>query len=688
MNPDAAGKPNRLIHESSPYLLQHARNPVDWHPWDETALALAKREDRPILLSVGYSACHWCHVMERESFEDPEIAEAMNQRFVNIKVDREERPDIDAIYMNYVQMTTGSGGWPLTVFLTPSLVPFFGGTYFPPHDRYGRPGFKRVLESVHDAYRNRRDELERMSPQIVQRLRQAADFDVPEGETAASRLDEAQRNLADQFDRRHGGFGSAPKFPAAMALGFLLRHHRRSGSASSLEMAETSLRKMARGGVYDQLGGGFHRYSVDDVWLVPHFEKMLYDNALLARLYVQAYQATGKTEYRRVAEETLGYLRREMTDPEGGFYSAQDADSEGVEGKFYVWSLEEIEQALGAEEASLFAEYYGVTRHGNFEGENILHRPFELEAVAQSAGLDAPDLEDRLARSRQKLLQIRASRVKPGLDDKVLAAWNGMALAAFSEAAFALESHDFLESAVRNAEFLSRHMIREGRLHRTWKAGQARLNGYLEDYAAVAEGFLNLFEAGGGARWLAEAERLTAIQFELFHDPERGDFYFTPSDHERLLVRQKEHLDNATPSGNSVTCMNLLRLAELTGKAVYRERAERLLRLVAAAVPRHPLAFGYWLQAFDFCVGPVAEFVVVGPEEGRSALLAPLRKVYRPNKVVVQSEGPGAADAPQIPLLEGKSAVDGRAAVYVCQDFACQPPCSDPAEFAARLHRQ
>ncbi len=674
-------KPNRLINESSPYLLQHAHNPVDWHPWGPRALQEASESDRPILLSVGYSACHWCHVMERESFEDPEIAELMNRLFVNVKVDREERPDVDSLYMNYVQMTTGSGGWPLTVFLTPDRVPFYGGTYFPPEDRFGRPGFSRVLQNVADAYRSRRDELNQMRPAIIERLSQASRFETPQTEIRRQLMDEAATHLSRQFDPRHGGFGSAPKFPSSMVLAFLLRYQHRSGSKSSLEMVAQTLDAMARGGMYDQLGGGFHRYSVDDRWLVPHFEKMLYDNALLSRLYLEAYQVTGNQSFRRVAEGILEYVQREMTGPSGGFYSAEDADSEGEEGKFYVWSLEEIQDALPADVAPLFCEFYGVSATGNFEGHNILHVPAPTDQFVQRHGMEESELDRMLAVARARLLELRAERIRPGLDDKVLASWNGWMLHAFAVGAWTLGRQDFLETAQRNARFLDEQMLREGRVFRAWKEGEARLNGYLEDYSAVAEGFLALYQVTGTDRWLKLARQLTEVVIERFWDSKQGDFYFTADDHEELLVRQKEHLDNATPSGNSNTCANLLRLAVLTGEKQYRELGQRMLERLGLASAQHPLAFGNWLQCLDFFIGPVAELAVLGEEAERRSLLEPLRRRFLPNRVLVQASQARA----DLPLLEGKPQPPSGAVAYVCRDNTCGPPAKSPEELAAQL---
>ena len=452
---------NRLIHESSPYLLQHAHNPVEWYAWGEEALSAAREQDKPILLSIGYSACHWCHVMEDQSFEDEEIAVLMNENFINIKVDREERPDLDAIYMNFVQMTTGSGGWPLTVFLSPDQVPFFGGTYFPPEDSYGRPGFKRVLRGLAETYRTRRGELDKNREEIVQRLKQVSQWETSDGQLEEGLLEDAYTRVLPQFDREYGGFGGAPKFPSAMVLGYLLRYHQRTGSGAALEMVKLSLDEMARGGIYDQLGGGFHRYAVDERWLVPHFEKMLYDNALLARLYLEAYQVTGDSYYREIVEETLGYVERELIDPGGGFYSSQDADSEGEEGKFYVWTPAQVKAVLGREDAKLFNDCFDVTGSGNFEGKNILHHRLDLGGLSKSLGRSVEDVNRLLLEARRKLLKVRGERVKPRLDDKVLSAWNGMILTTFAEAAFVLNNRKFREIALRNAEFLASEMMRE-----------------------------------------------------------------------------------------------------------------------------------------------------------------------------------------------------------------------------------
>src|SRR5215204_6548020 len=552
---------NRLAQETSPYLLQHKDNPVDWYPWGEEALERAREEDKPILLSVGYSACHWCHVMERESFEDEETARMMNEHFVNIKVDREERPDIDSIYMSAVQALTRHGGWPMTVFLTPDGAPFYGGTYFPPVPGRGMPSFQQLLLSLADAYENRRGEVLRSAESVREYLRATTGTALPKSAVGTELLDNAATSLMGELDRRFGGFGGAPKFPQAMNLEVLLRHHHRTGDGDALSGVELTLRAMANGGIYDQLGGGFARYSVDQYWLVPHFEKMLYDNALLSRLYLEAYQATRDPFYARIAEETLDYVLRDMTSPEGGFYSAEDADSEGEEGKFYVWTPGEMESALGPDDAKLAARYWDVTERGNFEGKNIINVPRPPEAVAREFGISTEVLWDRIVGIRAKLLAKRDERIRPGLDDKVLSAWNGLMLRALALAARVTGRDDYREAAEKNASFLLERLKVDGRLRRSYKDGRARLNGYLEDYACVADGLVALYEATFEARWLREAAALADAMNGLFWDEERGAFYDTPADHERLVTRPRDVYDNASPSGTSVAAEVLLKLA-------------------------------------------------------------------------------------------------------------------------------
>ena len=543
---------NRLDGESSPYLRQHAHNPVDWYPWGEAALERARTADRPILLSVGYSACHWCHVMERESFENEAIAQLMNERFISIKVDREERPDLDAVYMEAVQMLTGSGGWPMTVFLTPEGKPFYGGTYFPPEDRQGMPGFPRLLTSIAEAYSTNRGEIDRVTQQLTTQMSQSNQVSQGTSILTVDILHQAYSSLATNFDYQNGGFGNAPKFPQPMTPEFLLRYYHHGYNPRALELVELTLEKMAYGGIYDQIGGGFHRYSTDAYWLVPHFEKMLYDNALLARLYLHTYLITGRALYRRVVEETLDYVLREMTDSSGGFYSAQDADSEGVEGKFFVWSPDEINSVMGDADGEVFAGYYGVTAGGNFEGKNILNIRQDPEEFAETKGLTADQLGDIINRGSKALLEVREQRIHPMRDDKVLASWNGLMLRSFAEAAAALGRPDYLAVAIKNAEFLARSMKSDGRLLRTYRDGQAKLLGYLEDYSFVIDGLLALYEATFDLRWLDEAVTLADSMIELFWDEGIGGFYDTGSDHETLVVRPRDVFDNAQPCGGSV----------------------------------------------------------------------------------------------------------------------------------------
>ena len=726
---------NRLINETSPYLLQHAHNPVDWYAWGEEALEKAKREDKPVLLSVGYSACHWCHVMEHESFENEEIAGLMNQHFVSIKVDREERPDIDNIYMQAVQAMTHSGGWPMTVFLTPDGRPFYGGTYFPPRDRRSgsqvMPGFPRVLISMAEAYKNRRQDVEEQATELANYLKQHSSMPLrgkniaPMGTLPLELLSNASRELAADFDPVHGGFGNAPKFPNTMALEFLLRIHQHRlrgeiGARSTnpeMEIVETSLQHMADGGIYDQLGGGFHRYSVDAEWLVPHFEKMLYDNALLSRLYLHAYLVTGKVSYRRIAEETLDYVVREMTSPEGGFYSTQDADSEGEEGKFFLWTPAEIEAVLPPGDAALFMHYYDVTRQGNFEGKNILHvvgagvahpvgadlsRPQGEEGTPHGVGADLSrpggeeethlesspgDIHVQLRRSRELLFKAREQRVKPGRDEKILTSWNGLMLRSFAEAARHLDRADYLQVATRNAEFLLRELRREGRVLRTYKDGRGRLNGYLEDYAFLAGGLLALYEASFETRWFVEGRRLMDEAITLFADQQNGGFFDTGSDHEALVSRPKDIMDNATPAGNSVAAEVLLRLAAFTGEEKYRQRAGDYLRSLADIMVQHPQAFGHALGALDFAISQAKEIAIIGEVLGADTrnILGVINSRYLPASVLACA-APGDSEAIEaIPLLVDRPLKGGQATAYVCQNFACQAPVNAPGELERLL---
>ena len=679
---------NRLANETSPYLLQHKDNPVDWYPWGEEALKRAREEDKPVLLSVGYSACHWCHVMERESFEDGETARMMNEHFVSIKVDREERPDIDSIYMAAVQAITRHGGWPMTVFLTPDGSPFYGGTYFPPVPSHGMPSFQQLLLSVVDAYENRREEVLGSAESVRDYLRASTAAIMPEAESAGTELlDRAAGALLGGLDRRHGGFGAAPKFPQAMNLEVLLRHNHRTGDRSALDGVELTLRQMANGGIYDQLGGGFARYSVDAYWLVPHFEKMLYDNALLSRLYLETYQATGDAFYRRIAEETIDYVLRDMTSEEGGFYSAEDADSEGVEGKFYVWTPEELEAVLGPEDAGLAARYWDVTERGNFEGESILHVPRPPEAVADEFGLSEEELRGRIGEIRGRLFAVRERRVRPGRDEKVLAAWNGLMLRSLALAARVTGREDYRKAAVENASFLVEKMKEDGRIHRSYKDGSARFNGYLEDYAMVADGLVGLYEATFETRWLVEADALMDAVSELFWDGGKRAFYDTPTDHEELVTRPRDIYDNATPSGTSVATEVLLKLALLLDRGDYRQRAEDVLEELAGGMEKVPGGFGRLLCALDFSASEPREVAVVGDPEApnTSAMLKTVYASYLPNKVVA-GRGPDDEEAAGlIPLLAQRPAREGKATAYVCVQYACQTPTTDPEELSRQL---
>ncbi len=686
--PTAAPKhTNRLIHETSPYLLQHAHNPVDWHPWGAEALNLSKAGDKPILLSIGYSACHWCHVMEHESFENEAIAKLMNDNFINIKIDREERPDLDTIYMNAVQMMGQRGGWPLTVFLTPDCVPFYGGTYFPPIDRHGMPGFPRLLLALADAFQNRRAEIEQSASGLLSELQRINDVESSASALTPVLLEQAAQQILRAFDPVEGGFGRAPKFPPSMTLSFLLRQYQRTNDPALLAAVELTLQKMARGGMYDQLGGGFHRYSVDEKWLAPHFEKMLYDNALLSRIYLDAYLVTGNGFYKQIVTETLDYVRREMTDANGGFYSSQDADSEGEEGKFFVWSRAEVEALLGAEDAKLFNRYFDVSDAGNFEGHNILHVDESLETIAKLLKVEPERLQAALTRGKQILFQAREQRIKPGRDEKLLTAWNGLMLRSFAEAAQVLSRADYLETAVRNAEFVCATLKREGRLLRTHKDGASKLNAYQEDYAYLIDGLLALYEASFDTRWFVAARALADTMIEQFWDAENGGFYFTSADHETLISRTKDFYDNATPAGNSVAAHVLLRLALFTGAARYRELAEQILQLTLHDVQRMPNAFGHTLCALDLYLSEAPEIAIAGSwsDPATAELIATVFQRYLPNKVVALAALDDVTVGQTIPLLAERGPLGGKAAAYVCRNFVCAAPVTAAAELAALL---
>ncbi|HZS04585.1 MAG TPA: thioredoxin domain-containing protein [Blastocatellia bacterium] len=679
---------NQLINETSPYLLQHAHNPVDWHPWGPEALAKAHEQSKPILLSIGYSACHWCHVMAHESFENPAIAQLMNENFINIKVDREERPDLDSIYMNAVQMMTGHGGWPMTVFLTPDQVPFYGGTYYPPEDRYGMPGFPRILIGVAEAYRNRRGEILESADALLQQLGSLSEVQSGDGSLSVEIPDHAASDLLRRLDPANGGFGTKPKFPPAQTLSFLLRQHHRTGNETALRAVELTLDKMARGGMYDQLGGGFHRYSVDEKWLVPHFEKMLYDNALLSRLYLDAFLATGNEFYKRVTIETLDYVVREMTDAGGGFYSTQDADSEGAEGKFFVWTPEEVEALLGEEDAKLFNRYFDVSRFGNFEhGTSILHVDDDVEAIAKLMQVTPERLAQAIERGKRTLFEAREKRTRPHRDEKILTAWNGLMMRSFAEAARALSRDDYREVAVKNAEFLLANLRRDGRLLRTHKGGESKLNGYLEDYAFLIDGLLALYEATFDLRWFTSARELAETMIGQFYDAEQGGFYFTSHDHEALINRTKDFMDNATPAGNSVATHVLLRLALLTGEDRYRQIAERTLQMLKDSVLRYPSAFGHLLCGLDFYLASPHEIAIIGEPgaDDTEALIAATFGRYLPNRVVAFA-APGDDEAPRtIKLLEGRGLASGKATAYVCHEFRCEAPVNEATALVTQL---
>ncbi len=679
--------PNRLSSETSPYLLQHAENPVDWYPWGNEALAKARDEDKPILVSIGYSACHWCHVMEHESFENAEIAATMNDRFVNVKVDREERPDLDSLYMSAVQALTGHGGWPLNVFLTPDGSPFYGGTYFPPDDRMGMPGFPKVLEAVSAAYQERREEVEESAGQIRELLQRATRTLPQPDELGPELLTEAAEQLARSFDARNGGFGAAPKFPQPSVIEFLLRQVKRTRGQRETAMVQRTLDHMARGGIYDQIGGGFHRYAVDAVWLVPHFEKMLYDNAQLASIYLAAYQAFGDARYRRVAEETLDFVVREMTDSRGGFHATLDADTAGHEGTFYTWTADEIDEALGGEDAAIANVWFNVEPGGNFEGRSVLATPRTAADVADRLGVGEEQLQESLTRIRTTLLEVREARERPGRDEKIIAGWNGLMLKAFANGSRILNRPDFREIGERNAAFLLEHLSRDGRLLRSWKDGDARIGGFLEDHAYAIDGLLALYQATANARWLEEALRLTDVMIAEFGDPEGVGFFDTALDHETPVARPRDLHDGATPSGNAVAADVLLRIGAMTGNDAWSARGSELLRTMARTMREHPLAAGRYLSATDFYLGPLKEVALAGDpdRDDLQALLGAVYDGFEPNAIVgfVDPDRSGLMD--RLPFLQDRPMRDERATAYVCEHFACMPPVHEPEALARQI---
>jgi uncharacterized protein YyaL (SSP411 family) len=668
--------PNHLINENSPYLLQHANNPVDWYPWGEEALTKAHNENKPIFVSIGYAACHWCHVMAHESFEDEETAALMNEHFVNIKVDREERPDIDAIYMQATVAMTGQGGWPMSVFLTPDLQPFYAGTYFPPVQRYNMPAFKDLLAGIARAWKDEPDEIARVSGQVSSHLRAAISSDQA-GDQSFTQTDlhTVVQSLSDSYDWGYGGWGSAPKFPQPMTVEFLLRRYA-SGNTDALKPVIHVLKAMARGGMYDVVGGGFSRYSVDNFWRIPHFEKMLYDNAQLARVYLHAWQVTKEPLFKQVVIETLDFIAREMTHPAGGFYSSLDADSEGEEGKFYVWTFDEIRDIL-KEDAEFFEAAYGLSPRGNWEGKTVLQRALDDASLAARSGLRPESVPLKLAESHSKLLSIRSSRVRPGTDDKILTAWNGLMLATVAESSRALDDpelqHKYLIMATRSAEFLLDALRPDGQLRRSWRQGKATHEVFLEDYAALILGLLELYQTDFQDKWFAAAQELAEEMIQRFNDP-NGGFFDTAENSQDLLFRPKDLQDNATPSGNALACEALLKLAAFTDHGTYRDLAEKSLRLIAHHALRYPTSFARWLSAADFALGNVKQVAVVyeaSPEEARE-LLQTIRSAYRPNLVVAASTYPPSDHVPT--LLSDRPLKDGRATAYVCEGFVCKMP--------------
>ena len=664
---------NRLALEASPYLLQHAHNPVDWRPWGDDAFAEAKAKDKAVFLSVGYSTCHWCHVMEEESFEDLEIAELLNQLYVPIKVDREERPDVDSIYMQAVQLLTQHGGWPMSVFLAPDRKPFYGGTYFPPRDgmRGARIGFASLLKELHRVYSQERERAVEAGDQIAQAIRGNLSAAAPTSLPGVHVLNGAAESYGELFDPEEGGVKRAPKFPSSLGNRFLLRYWKRTGAEEARNMATFSLTRMALGGIYDQVGGGFHRYSTDARWLVPHFEKMLYDNALLVPAYVEAWQASGDAFFRTVAEDVLEYVAREMTDPGGAFWSATDADSEGEEGRFFVWTAAQLREALGPEDGDRAARIFNATEPGNFEGSNVL----SLSRV--------PDAEERafLDRIRPVLREVRARRPPPLTDRKILTAWNGLMISAFARAGLAFARKDLVDRAARAADYLLSAHRPGGKLARSSMAGQSRHAGLLEDHAFLGAALVDLFEATGNARYLREARALHAEMSRSFADRENGGFFRTPIGHEELIAREKPGYDGAEPTGNSVAALTLLRLAEITGEESYREEAGRLFRAFGTTLAGAPLILGEMLLAVDFALADTREVVLIRPaSDADDALLEPLRRKFLPWQVLVRSAEGDADLARETPLVRDRPARDGRATAYVCHRGACQLPVTDPAE--------
>ncbi len=681
-------QPNRLAQAISPYLRQHQFNPVDWYPWSPEALEKARREDKPIFLSIGYSTCHWCHVMAHECFENPEIAALMNEHFVNIKVDREERPDLDETYMNAVQLLTGRGGWPMSVFLTPDLRPFYAGTYFPPEDRSGMPGFPRLLLALAKSYRENRDVLHKLTSQVEERLHLFASLPGQAQEPELAHLSQAAARLMEEFDPEYGGFGGAPKFPRPLELAFLQAFSRLHGNAQAQRVVQVSLEKMARGGLYDQAGGGFHRYCVDREWVVPHFEKMLYDNALLAPLYLADYQLTGSSFSRGIAEDTLNWVLRDCLAPEGGFYAAWDADSEGVEGKYYLFTWEEFQAAAGPDLAAWGAAAFGVTPAGNFEGANILTQPLTEAQLAEKFGLTEAEVGSRLATLRGKLRQAREPRVKPHRDEKIIAAWNGLMISALCRGAQVLEEAGYARAARRAADFLLDTLQVGGRLHRIFAAGRVSVPGFLDDYAALANALVDLFETDFDPRWLAAARTLAGQMEELFLDPADGAYFYVGADQEATLVRSKNAFDQAVPGGNSLAALALHRLHRYTEEEHYRTRAEAIMRRFQGNARENPWGFAHFLLTPLLALAPPLDLTIAGEAQAprTQALLAAARRQFLPGLRLVRKDprdpaGPEAV----VPAARTYAPQAGGPVAYLCHQFTCHPPIFSPAELASRL---
>ncbi|MBI4525613.1 MAG: thioredoxin domain-containing protein [Deltaproteobacteria bacterium] len=677
---------NRLIHETSPYLRQHADNPVDWYPWGEEAFARARRENKAILLSIGYSACHWCHVMEHESFENQDIARSMNENFVNIKVDREERPDLDEIYMNAVQMLTGRGGWPMTVFLTPEGRPFYGGTYYPPEDRYGVPGFPKILRAVAEAYRERSEEIDKRAAELVNALKGLAKVEESQRPFSGDLLRRSAEQLSRNYDPNYGGLGRAPKFPNTGAFEVFLRYYWKSKDQRFLDMVTHTLTQMALGGIYDHLGGGFHRYSVDERWLVPHFEKMLYDNAQLILIHAQAFCVTRNPLFRRVIDETLDYLLREMLQPEGGFYSTQDADSEGEEGKFFVWTREEIVRILGDETGAVFCRIYDVSETGNFEGKNIVHPIMTAEQASKYFKRDISEIEDLIAAARKTLFQERERRPKPFRDEKILASWNGLMLSALAEALKLSFHAGTIQAAEKTVGFIFARMFQGEMLFHSYKDRQAKNPGYLDDYAFLAAGLINLHEVLPGRGYMERALQIVEKMIREFWDEREGGFFYSGVSHEPLITRTKPFFDGSVPSGNSIAAQVLLKLYHHTGREEYLKMAERLLRLCYDGIEKQAFGFAHMLAAFDFYMEKPKEIVLLGDESdpGTKELLQKIHSVYLPNKILQLGKSPQALGSP---LLAGKTQVAGKPTVFVCHNFTCSLPVTEWEELKPLLER-